>query len=447
VTRLCRFGNIRRAGQPADHPSRLITGAPAATLAPWGGVRWAACVTRWPMNRTSSPAVVAPCRRRHVPPFRDRALVEAAADPDLDLRPWAAYTLGFEGHVLPIRLSLYRRQPEPGWGTAENVVAAAGCLRTACDILAPELSQTVHGELMGVLGSLEGFIDAMAGEWENTGRIDWDDRTPEAYLDRLIVLANGDLAVHPSLAQWFKLGRSIGRWFHQDDAFNELERAPFRPVVEAVHMLPPRDRSTEPHLTDLARLAGRFDPKDEYGLRLAVAHGPLKELYLPPELRKWNPLNLLPRALHTDAREIAKMQAICDELARRKLSTVDPYRFWMAVWKLAGLLNRDLRRVRRMGDRSTGTSEVKPSWNRDVGQLFFQGEVIKRVVVGKATRIVAVLDEFQRHNWRSRIDDPIHLGSQALHDTIDSLNQRLGAIHFRSDGTGKGIVREPRSET
>lgn len=87
----------------------------------------------------------------------------------------------------------------------------------------------------------------------------------------------------------------------------------------------------------------------------------------------------------------------------------------------------------------------KPHWDRELGQLRWGDNIIRRVRSRTAAhRVVAVLDACQRFGWRKRIpiSDPT-INDMQLRDAVKSLNVGLSTIRFRSDGTGAGIIWEP----
>jgi hypothetical protein len=88
----------------------------------------------------------------------------------------------------------------------------------------------------------------------------------------------------------------------------------------------------------------------------------------------------------------------------------------------------------------------KPSWNPNTGNLTLRGEVVRHVRgVSVAKRLHSILDAFESAGWPERIEAPANYDQQELHDAIRGLNKDLKAIHFRADGTGKGVVWEVRS--
>jgi hypothetical protein len=91
-----------------------------------------------------------------------------------------------------------------------------------------------------------------------------------------------------------------------------------------------------------------------------------------------------------------------------------------------------------------------PDWNKSLGELRFDGQLIKIVRRLKAaTNVIRILDAFQEMGWPSQTDDPLppqqglqQTPTQRLRETVKSLNQGLKAIRFRTDGTGEGVVWE-----
>jgi hypothetical protein len=86
-------------------------------------------------------------------------------------------------------------------------------------------------------------------------------------------------------------------------------------------------------------------------------------------------------------------------------------------------------------------NKSRPHWDSERGELML-GDAIIRRVRGRtvATRIVAILDEFEKRGWPQRIERPDSIcDGQMLRESVQSLNRRLTRIHFEADGTGRGI--------
>jgi hypothetical protein len=87
-------------------------------------------------------------------------------------------------------------------------------------------------------------------------------------------------------------------------------------------------------------------------------------------------------------------------------------------------------------------ANLKPSWDKDTGRLYFDNEIIKTVKnIGQATNVIAVLDTFEIHKWPRSVDDLFinSVVANCLHKTVASLNCNLSRIRFCADGTGHGI--------
>jgi hypothetical protein len=108
----------------------------------------------------------------------------------------------------------------------------------------------------------------------------------------------------------------------------------------------------------------------------------------------------------------------------------------------SGSASARMPRLRRR--QGASRKKPKPHWDGERGELLYEGTRVKKVSIGKARNVVAVLAAFERAGWPFRIDDPTGKGQEAMHQTIRSLNKRLQGIRFRGDDTGKGISWEVR---
>ncbi len=78
----------------------------------------------------------------------------------------------------------------------------------------------------------------------------------------------------------------------------------------------------------------------------------------------------------------------------------------------------------------------RPVWDRDRGELRFNGEVIRRVSA-RAMRLIPILDTFEELGWPDRVDDPNPPGTLA--NAVKRLNDELSMIRFFRDGSAEGI--------
>ena len=88
---------------------------------------------------------------------------------------------------------------------------------------------------------------------------------------------------------------------------------------------------------------------------------------------------------------------------------------------------------------------LTPTWDRDLQELRLGTTIVKQFKVPAPNQEI-ILAVFQEENWPVYIDDPLppHAeidSKRRLHDTINSLNrnQRNHLIHFRGNGSGKGV--------
>jgi hypothetical protein len=87
----------------------------------------------------------------------------------------------------------------------------------------------------------------------------------------------------------------------------------------------------------------------------------------------------------------------------------------------------------------------RPVWQAETGQLRAGDGVIRRVrVMREPSNIQQILDAFQSAGWPNRIDNPLPLGQQQLHQTLRSLNRGLAKVRFRAQEGGKAITWERR---
>lgn len=122
--------------------------------------------------------------------------------------------------------------------------------------------------------------------------------------------------------------------------------------------------------------------------------------------------------------------------------------------RLLGLIQPKSRDERKGEYDRASEAEIEqptlPKWLRDRRELRVNDRVVKQFKV-PAPNQETILAAFEEEGWPYRIDDPLPPHSdqdpkRRLHDTINKLNrhQRHTLVHFRGDGTGRGICWEPR---
>lgn len=359
--------------------------------------------------------------REFRPSGRPPSVREALLDPRADLRPWAAYVLGYTARSLPMWLRLVARKRDYEWilPDAEGGVPASNRdMRLAWRVLAG--SETCRGaewdETMRLLLSASAALaDPLFGV--QSGGNDQADAPfrglrPDELLavgmrwtEWLAILVNTALPRDHSARPWLDLGQDVGRAEDRIDSAETAEAmAPeIMRVARAAAAVPPALASAVPMVQLLTRLADQHCD----GARV------LRELYDagPDGLEKedWWPAECL---------------------------------FSHGVMQVHGKIETALRGLGRQAQ----VLEV-PRWARgdgsDAYQLTYRGRVIKSVPGPRAKNVVSVLDAFQKANWPRSIASPWAGHSDDHHHAIVSLNRDLSEIRFGSCEGGKRIRWEP----
>jgi hypothetical protein len=97
----------------------------------------------------------------------------------------------------------------------------------------------------------------------------------------------------------------------------------------------------------------------------------------------------------------------------------------------------------------TGQKAACPRWDPDLRLLSWRGVVVKHFRV-PAQNQETILSALEEEGWPPRIDDPLpqtpNIAPRCrLAETLKALNrhQKHTLLHFRGDGTGKGIMWTP----
>lgn len=100
----------------------------------------------------------------------------------------------------------------------------------------------------------------------------------------------------------------------------------------------------------------------------------------------------------------------------------------------------DHRRLRREIGEPLEPAPSLPAWDREAGELRYEGDLIRKVSV-RAANIRRLLDSFEEQHWPSRVDSPLPGGkdSKKLRSSIASLNKGLKTLRFYADGGASGI--------
>lgn len=91
-----------------------------------------------------------------------------------------------------------------------------------------------------------------------------------------------------------------------------------------------------------------------------------------------------------------------------------------------------------------GSTDERPEWRKDKGQLIWRGEVICHIrLMRKKSNLESILDKFQLKGWPICIDnpDPGRMDQHGVHQTLRHLNNKLtkNTIRFHSQHGGTRI--------
>ncbi len=179
-----------------------------------------------------------------------------------------------------------------------------------------------------------------------------------------------------------------------------------------------------------------------------------------------NTLEALERRVQTNVAAMAIWERHFTAANRKSLGD-DPYRAWKNSGRTAGMwaIIREVSFDQAIVevahaldwvDTETSTELLeslgggkknisKPRWLRDKRELWFEGEVVRRIRnASRAKNIIAILSAFEESGWPHQIDDPITAGgaSDTRRRAIESLNQGLTRIHFMCGGDGTSFQWE-----
>ncbi|VTT99513.1 unnamed protein product [Gemmataceae bacterium] len=351
------------------------------------------------MAKSSRGRVPAAAPFTFAPPLVDQRPVRAARDATLDLRPWAAYTLGYQVGTISFTLHLAQTVPQLGPDGFAAVPGSASVIRLACDLLSTVAPAGTVTLIREAANDLEEFNNNAEHAFHRSGRFVWDVAAGNYLAGRLPVLMRGTLPGDSPLLPWLGLGHSIGEFISSDPAPSYHPPVPFRPVVDAVRNLPKGERDALRELREMAALIDRPEAEGEAGLRRA---------YVARLAADWP----------------------FDEL--------DPWPnspfFTVEIQNLHRRIDEHLL-VRKVAPPPREVDHV-PRWDHETGKLLFEGKVIRQVVP-RARTIRPVLDLFQRLQWPSSVETDY--SDDRKDDVIESLNRNLKVIEFFPSGTKTGI--------
>jgi hypothetical protein len=326
---------------------------------------------------------------------------EARRNPELDLKPWTAYTLGLKSRELRLFQLSFDCCPDPDTDVLDGAPIILHELRTARSLLGEVLPGDVALRLDRLFDELRAHHDEVQREWSKNDipgcpSPEPSDRGRQAWI-QLVRLLDRALDSNSPLVPWYGLGAVMGRWgLDHHYTSRTVDPVDFLTVSQAVRALPVNDRTCCSGLERLSRSTESPEGHDGESLRRKFLR---------------DNRDLLTRSFLETITSRSNFAAIMDRIA---------------VEIMQSLLSRQ--RVPR------------PRWDREAGLLHYRGREARRVRPENVARnITRVLDAFEEDGWLSRIDNPVNNIPTATHDFIRQLNRGLVGIRFRGDGTGEGI--------
>ncbi len=333
------------------------------------------------------------------PPLVDPPHAKAALDSTLDLIPWAAYSLGYQIGRMPFAIQLARTAPQLGADCFDAIPCCASVIRQTCDLLGAVMPVGVASLIRGAVNELEAFNNAAAHTFSHSERFVWDVAVGNYLADRLPVLMRGALPSDSCLLPWLNIGHEIGDFTCRDPAHGGQAAVPFRPVVDAVRILPRAERNALREFREVAALIDRPEFEGEAGLRRAYVDR-LAADWPFDELDPWP-------ACPFFTREIEALHRRIDE----------------------HLLSRK-------ADAPLQEADHVPRWDRNTGKLKFGGVVIREVAV-QAKRVREGLDLFQKEEWPTCVETKF--SDDPKKKLVKSMNKGLIVIEFYPGGSKNGI--------
>jgi hypothetical protein len=136
----------------------------------------------------------------------------------------------------------------------------------------------------------------------------------------------------------------------------------------------------------------------------------------------------------------AGMWAVAKEVSRERALVDIAYALdWLETAKCEWLLEV-------IGEKTA--TVIKPRWNSATGELWFDGELVRKVAnMAKAKNVVAILNACEENGWPKTFADPLTGGGDnyTRRRTVESLNKGLTRIRFVCSGDGETFGWEVRS--
>ena len=104
---------------------------------------------------------------------------------------------------------------------------------------------------------------------------------------------------------------------------------------------------------------------------------------------------------------------------------------------------RRLERALSLERTDVSTTDDRPVWNVDSGELMYRGAVIRKCRIKKGgSKPQVVFDAFQAAGWARQIDNPLPEVTPQINESINDLNKRLKSkqIRFGVRKSGEAII-------
>jgi hypothetical protein len=177
----------------------------------------------------------------------------------MDLKPWAAYTLGYNSFMVRVWQIVFWEHAESYWEADDGVLLTVDEIRQAVVHLVREAHAGVLAKLSEVLEDLVALNEAWKRSYDaadEEGHVsDGGTTIPGAdSWQNLRVLADDALDEDSSLVDWYRLGASLGRYQLELENRDVGDKLPdLRPIFDRATVLVAKGIREIPELTELAR--------------------------------------------------------------------------------------------------------------------------------------------------------------------------------------------------
>ena len=313
--------------------------------------------------------------------------------------------------------------PGEEWETDNSVPLTIQEIEQARVTLATEMTPNVFVELPRLLEELARLNADLVQARNSKSGYPWHPfgsyPTPEEIVSsRLCTLTDQAFAEASPLRLWYRMGGAVGRCCTSLSVEWPHRTTDFCVIALAASKLPVPERTLVPILQSLAKSIRNPNTVTE----LAVLRQFLERN--GGSFRRFSVSDL-------------EMDPHCDK-------DVHPTHLDSLLGELDAQIRHKLLRVSQR--QTIRLSGLKPHWDEDSHQLLVGDEVARKIIKpAEATRIIPVLEAFERAGWPPAIPNPFtragipNVDQELRYQTISSLNDGIDFIRFSSDGTNDRI--------